>query len=153
MRRFALQSCRVVVQMGRRAREPHCASPLATTESTRNGRGQARRLAAVGGCGGEFMLYCIFDKETKKYARCGPTTKGREQDSRVHRFDRVTRILAWMLMKWTCPSRLTLVLALLLHLWLQSQLAKVVQLGVQQQRPSLWTRASACPCLTTTSAA
>ena len=78
----------VQVQMGRRAREQHCTSPGATTGNNRKHAKRPRAGKKAGGYGEEFMLYCIYDEKTKKYERCGPITKGREQDSRVHRFDR-----------------------------------------------------------------
>ena len=74
--------------MGRRAREQHCTPPGATTGNNKKHVKRPRAGKKAGGYGEDFMLYRIFDKPTKKYARCGPTTKGREQGSRVHRFGR-----------------------------------------------------------------
>ena len=76
----------VQVQMGRRAREQHCTSPGATTGNSRKHAKRPRAGKKAGGYGEEFMLYCIYDEKTKKYERCGPTTKGREQDRRVQHF-------------------------------------------------------------------
>ena len=69
--------------MGRRAREQHCTAPGATTGNNGKHAERPRAGKKAGSYGEEFMLYCTFDKKTKKYERCVPTTKGREQDSRV----------------------------------------------------------------------